>query len=175
MQYKIFSYAAASLAGLGLMAPPAVLAAQPSPAPAAAAAYQKSAIVDVALLEGGRLQGQVVDAQGAPIAATPVAVRFEGRDVATATTNAQGYFAVAGLHGGTFEVAAAGSQGVYRLWSPNTAPPSSNAGVLVVAGQEVTRGQLFGNWTGPRLLMAGVMGGIVTAGVIAASGSRSGS
>jgi hypothetical protein len=111
-----------------------------SPTATAAPAGHAGAVIDVALGEGGVLAGQVVDAQGAPLAGTAVSVRSGGRDVLQAATNERGEFATAGLKGGVYEVVAGQHRGVYRLWAPRTAPPSANRAIMVVSG-EVVRAQ----------------------------------
>ena len=122
---------AAATACLGMLISPTALAAPPG---------QTGVVADVALGDGGTLSGQVVDAQGAPLPATVVSIRTGGREVLQATTDAQGGFAGDGVKGGVYEVTAAGSHGVYRLWAPKTAPPSANRGILAVSGDAV-RGQ----------------------------------
>jgi hypothetical protein len=138
-------------------------------------AVPAQALVDVALLPGGVLQGQVVDAAGVPLAGAMVTLEFEGRPVATARTNAQGFFSIPGLHGGTFRVVAAGASGWYRLWAPSSAPPKANSGALLVAAGPANRGQDGGWITGPNLLGLGVLGGVVVGGVYVTKDLRSGS
>ncbi|MHB1035269.1 MAG: carboxypeptidase-like regulatory domain-containing protein [Pirellulales bacterium] len=121
-----------SWAVLGLLLPEAAMAVEkPS----------KSAVVDVALRDGGVLVGQVVDPQGAAVAGAPVSLRYQDKNVVTATTSPEGYFAVKGLRGGVYQVAAADGQGVYRLWTQGTAPPSAQPGAMLVSGGKVVRGQ----------------------------------
>jgi hypothetical protein len=112
-------------------------------APAAMAAPATHAIApcDVALSDGGTLVGQLVDAQGAPLANAPVALLVGGKEVVRGTTNERGEFTVTGLKGGVYEVAAPGYQGIYRLWAPRTAPPAANQGMLMVAQGDFVRGQ----------------------------------
>jgi hypothetical protein len=169
---KIFRYAAVGIAGLGLTLPLPASAAHPAPLAPARKTSQSSTATDVALQAGGLLRGQIVDAQGSPMANAAVSLQFEGRAVAAARTTPQGYFAVSGLRGGTFQVTAAGGSGVYRLWVENSAPPAASASLLIVAGSDAARGQDPSWGSGPSLVMLGVMGGIVTSGVIAAGQER---
>ncbi len=113
-----------SLATAGMVLPQSILAAEPTPT-------ATPMIVDIALSDGGTLQGQLVDLQGASVSGVPVAVKTQDRDVATATTTADGRFAVKGLRGGVYKVAAGEGQGVYRLWSAGTAPPAAKNGAIV--------------------------------------------
>jgi hypothetical protein len=166
---KIFHCAAVGIAGLGLTMPPAMLAAERTPTAAARQSSHLPAVSDVALRAGGLLPGRVVNAQGAPAANEFVAVQFDGRTVATAKSDTQGYFAVRGLRGGTYRVAAAGGSGIYRLWAENSAPPAARPSVLIVADSEIATDQ-HSAWGlrvfGPRLLILGIMGGVATSGAI---------
>ncbi|HYO26348.1 MAG TPA: carboxypeptidase-like regulatory domain-containing protein [Lacipirellulaceae bacterium] len=131
MMKTLRSWAAAAACG-GMLASPVAMAAPTGHA---------AAVNDVALATGGVLTGQVVDAQGAPVAQAPVALLAEGRELIRVASAADGTFAISGLRGGIYEVAAAGQQNVYRAWTADTAPPAAGAGVMVVSGGEVVRGQ----------------------------------
>jgi hypothetical protein len=87
------------------------------------------------------LVGQVVDPQGTPMPGAPVSLRSQGKQLAATKTGKQGYFAFKGVRGGVYQIATRDGQGVYRMWSPGTAPPAAEQGALVVAGNEVVRGQ----------------------------------
>jgi hypothetical protein len=168
----------AAIAALGLTTMPISAAAERTPTATAPPSSHAPAVTDVALSAGGVLRGQVVDAGGRHIANVAVSVAYAGRAAANARTNSQGYFAVRGLRGGTYQVCAAGGGGVYRLWAENTAPPRASSGLLIFAGSDAVRGQdaSWAAWvSGPRLIMFGVMGGAVTAGVIAKRDQRVGS
>lgn len=122
-------------------------------------------LIDVALLDGGLLVGQVVDAQGTVLKKTPVSVYRQGQEVAKTRTDDRGYFAVRGLGGGIYQVTAAEGHGIYRLWAPGHAPPAARKGVLVVAGRDTVRGQ------GPLLgsLGMGLGSPLIIGAVVAAS------
>jgi hypothetical protein len=136
---------------LGMLAPAQLLATAP----------EINAVKDVALHDGGVLVGQVVDPQGAAKAGTPVTISFDGQTIASTNTGSDGYFAVKGLRGGVHQVATTEGQGAYRLWAAGTAPPAAQEGVLVVAGNDLARGQSTG---GPKALLANPL---VIAGVVA--------
>ena len=109
-----------TLAAMGICVPQVAFAAEPAPA-----------ILDVALADGGVLHGQVINAQGAGAAGMPVYIRTQDRDVAAATTAADGGFAVQGLKGGVYQVSTLQGHGIYRLWSPGTAPPVAQNGAVL--------------------------------------------
>ncbi len=111
---------ALSLAALGVCVPQIAFAVEPAPA-----------ILDVALADGGVLHGQVLNTQGVGAAGMPVYIRAQERDVAAVTTAANGAFSVQGLKGGVYQVSTLQGHGVYRLWSPGTAPPAAQNGAIV--------------------------------------------
>ena len=116
-----------ALAVLGLCLPQVAFAAN-------VAGNQQPVVIDVAMADGGVLFGQVVDPQGQPMAGTSVALWSQGKEIATATTDASGYFAVKQLGGGVYQIAASEGCGSFRVWSPGTAPPTAQKGALIVAG-----------------------------------------
>jgi hypothetical protein len=119
---KAVKFVLVSMAVLGLCVPSLALAVESLPQPV---------VTDVALDNGGTLQGQLVDLPGNNVAGVPVSMRTQDHHVATTTTLADGRFTVQGLKGGVYQVAAGEGQGVYRLWSPGTAPPSARNGAIV--------------------------------------------
>jgi hypothetical protein len=144
---KLVRCAAIILAVLGMCVPELAFAAPPSPKPA---------VVDVALSDGGVLHGQLIDLRGGNAAGVPVSVKAQNKEVLRTITLKDGHFAVPGLHGGVYQVAAAQGQGVYRLWTAKAAPPSAQKNAIVF-----TQG-LFGG--SPKMLLANP---VVIAGVVA--------
>jgi hypothetical protein len=131
-----------ALTTLGLVLPGHVLAANtPVAATAAKTAAPASNVIDVSLQTGGVLRGVVVDQQGALLNKTDVKVWQKDRQVAATQTDEQGRFVVSSLRGGVYQISAAGGQGMYRVWTANTAPPVAQPGAMVVAGQDLVRGQ----------------------------------
>lgn len=103
MKILVAQRLATAIACLGMIIPPSAFAGTPSP------------VADVALGAGGQFVGKVVNAQGAPVAATTVSLRQAGQEVASTATDTQGSFAVQGLQGGQYEVVAENGSVVYRL------------------------------------------------------------
>ena len=124
---------------------------------------------DIALGAQGILTGRVVDASGNALAAAPLVIRYGDHEVARAVTMGDGSFSVANLRGGVHQVVVGPHQAALRLWSKETAPPSARDQLLVVAGDNVVRGNL-----GPAGL--GVLGattGIAIAALIVALDNKS--
>lgn len=134
----------------------------PQPAVAATPTGQTPLVVDVALAGGDLMLGQVVDTQGQPLAGADVTLSVAGRTIATAKSDAKGFFAFRGLQGGVYQLAAAEGRAIYRVWAAGTAPPGARQGALVVAGKDFARGQLRG--------YGGGMGGLANLGALAGTG-----
>ena len=144
MKIKQFQALAVALSCVGMLMAPVATAAT---APVAVRA-DVQAPRDVALHQGGKLVGQMLDAQGAAIAGATVSVKTAGKEVARAQTDLAGKFQVAGLQGGVHQVATAGQQDTYRLWAPQTAPPAAQQGLMLVTSTDVVRGQGCGTGVG---------------------------
>lgn len=126
---------------MGLAALGVCLSGAASAAPPAA----KPVVHDVALMHGGELVGQLVDAQGIPQGGVGVTLTLEQRPLGVASTDANGRFAYRGVQGGVYQLTAANGTGVYRLWAPGTAPKGTPMTALVTIGDPVVRGQQYAN------------------------------
>ncbi|MCE5266509.1 MAG: hypothetical protein LLG00_01295 [Planctomycetaceae bacterium] len=144
---RLVQAVAVSLAALGVCVPELAFAAEQPKAPA---------VVDIALADGGVLQGQVVDLQGGQVGKIPVSVKAQNREVAQATTTPDGHFSVQGLRGGVYQVAAGDGQGVYRLWAANTAPSAAQKGAIVYTQNAQPRSTAKMLLTNP-IVIAGVV------------------
>ena len=116
----------------------------PQPVWALGQADESPAVTDVTLQKGSQgnvLVGRVLDQQGAVRADLPVVLYRGGKKLAEGKTGRDGYFAFANLQGGVYQLTASGGVGACRVWTPGTAPPSAQQGILIVAGTEVVRGQ----------------------------------
>jgi hypothetical protein len=125
---------AAWLAVAGFCLPQAALAAGPTGEPS-------PMILDVALQNNGTLVGQVLDAQGGPVARLAVSLRSATSELAAGQTNEQGYFAFSGLTSGTYQVTTPAGASVCRAWSRATAPPAARPALLMVADGSTVRGE----------------------------------
>lgn len=124
-----------------LLSPVATAATMPVVAKAAVQAPRDVSLHQGAPQQGNILVGQMLDAQGTAIAGATVSVRTSGKEVARVLTDQSGKFQVAGLKGGVHQIATAGQQDVYRLWSPQTAPPAAQQGLMLVSNTDLVRGQ----------------------------------
>ena len=137
--------------------------------PVALAAPQRHPITDVALQGGGTLVGQITSDQGQPLAGAPVSIIQRGQEIAQVATDRQGAFSVPDLHGGVYQVATVGQQGIYRLWAPHTAPPAARQDLKMSAGHavrgqgEVDKFSQFAGWIKSHPLTTG---GIIAAAII---------
>jgi hypothetical protein len=117
-----------TLAIVGMCLPPAAFAVDSQPVPT---------VADVALSDGGTLQGQVLNLDGTAAARVSVAVRTPESIVATTTTADDGTFSIQGIRGGVYQVVAGQGQGVYRMWSAGTAPPVAQTSATVYTQSSV--------------------------------------
>ena len=156
---KRFSFCklAAIMAGAGLCL--SQLTAQAAETTPAKAVEPAPVAVDVSLAQGGLLQGQVVDAQGAALKGAPVSIWFENQQIAQTVANENGQFSVGGLRGGVHHVVAGEGYGMFRLWTAQAAPPSAQSAATVVSGEKVVRGQngqMIGSFLRSPVLWAGL-------------------
>ncbi len=150
------------LSCLGIAMPQVSMAIGPVTQGTTAAPIATAQITDVALGQGGLLKGQVISSSGAAQAGARVMFVQNGKQVAATVTDGEGYFAVKGLSGGVYQVATGESVMVYRVWAANTAPPIAHNDILLVAGENVVRGQggiLYG-LSNPWVIGAGVAAAI---------------
>lgn len=130
---------------LGLILPTSILEAAP-PAPAAirpeVPPRPQPLVGDVALDCDGCLLGRVIDPQGLPMADQPVVLGQMGREVARTRTDASGRFRIGPLRGGTYHLSAGRHGQLVRAWVAQTAPPAARDVALVIAGDDVVRGQM---------------------------------
>ena len=138
-----FRVSIVALASLGVILPQMAYATGPvAGSPAAATSSGELVARDVQLDQGGVLRGQVLDAQASPVADARVTVAHQNGLVRQTTTDQQGRFAVEGLKVGVCQVATAEQVAVYRLWTPEIAPPAAKPGVLLVQDGTLVRAAL---------------------------------
>lgn len=97
-------------------------------------------VLDVALAKGGTLNVRLLDSDGQPVANQVITVG-KGKRATQAFTDKDGSFSVSGLQGGSYQFTGAdGSEQSYRLWAPNTQPPSAQSGTLSVFAEAKGKG-----------------------------------
>ena len=101
-----------------------------------------SAMQDVKLAKGGILTARVVDLQGNPVVGEHVSVMFQGKEIASAVSDEDGFTAVSGLRPGLHAIVTPVGTTACRLWNADTAPPTATTVPAVVSDAEVIRGQL---------------------------------
>lgn len=90
-----------------------------------AAHAQGSSVRNLALDEGGVMNGEVRSASGQPLSNARVSISQGGQQVAVTQTNAEGMFSIGGLREGEHVLRACNQSIVYRLWQAGSAPPNT--------------------------------------------------
>jgi hypothetical protein len=131
-----------------------------------------SVLTDIALGEGGALQGHVVDSAGKPLAAKTVILLHQGVEVARATTDRQGQFTILDVRGGPHQLTTDQQSLFLRAWTQEAAPPVAQS-LVVLSRQPVVRGQnTIGGFNLPSihpgryLNHPATIGGLIGAGII---------
>ncbi len=99
------------------------------------------AAIDVALAPNGVASGRVLDAQQKGIANSVVSFRQGKEQIVATTTDEQGRFEVQNLRGGTYLITSNNGYGLFRFWTPKTAPPTAREQVLLRSQAVVVRAQ----------------------------------
>ena len=166
---RAMRHALAWFAAAGACLPAQILSANERPQLAKASEVANLPIRDVALGPDGLLTGQLLDEHLRPIADAAVTIQAKEQTIATTRTDANGAFAVAGLHGGMHQISTAETTRVYRLWSPGTAPPLAAPTAQIVSGPDVVRGQWGGGGMLDQMKVLAtnpfVVGGVIAAAV----------
>ena len=128
-----------STAVAGMLLPlPFVQGAQP----ASQTEMGSAIVVDVALGTGGELFGQVVDADGRPVAGTQVAILNQTKNQVTRwPTDRAGRFVARNMSGGLHQLQTPNGLLVCRCWVVRTAPPASTNQLLIIDDARIARGQ----------------------------------
>lgn len=151
---------AVSLAAFGMMVPQTRLLADTPAAKAPAGKVSKAnRVPDLVLTAGGTMTGRVCDHSGKVIEGAKVVLKQNNKEIAQTVTNNEGTYSFKNLKSGVYQVGSGNTDGVFRVWSEKTAPPSAKEHALLVMGENGARGQ-FGA-VDPTLVL-------LTAGVIAA-------
>jgi len=159
--------AAVVLATLGMVMPsPRLLAADSKTDAPAVKIAKKGQLPDISLATGGVFSGRVVDHTGAPLEGAEVVIKQNKKEVARVVTDHKGLFTHADMKGGVYQVSSGNTDGVFRLWTENTAPPVAKGQALLVMGENGARGQFGGVDPTLFLLTAAVIALLITNGII---------
>jgi hypothetical protein len=149
-----------SIALIDFCVPSVLLAANPAPQPT---------VLDVSLVDGGTLQGKVIDLQGGKTSGIPISLQTQNYKTLTTKTTEDGRFSIQGLRGGVYQVAAGqGQSTTYRLWSNGTAPPSAANNAIVYTQNGNSIGGLKTFLANP-VVIAGVVATAVAVPVVSAN------
>jgi hypothetical protein len=157
--FRFLKCAAVCLATLGIVLPQAPAMADNSTGGSVANARKGRSIPDVSLTTGGTFSGRVVDHTGKVLEGAKVTLGQDKKEIASTVTDKDGIYSFRNLKGGIYEVSSGNTDGIFRVWTEKSAPPSAKGHALLVMGENGARGQ-FG-CCDPTLV-------ILTAGVIAA-------
>lgn len=168
MNIKTLFTTAQTVAVVGLLFCGNVVAQESNNASTAKAApvAKKVVVSDVSLDERNVLVGQYLQSNGKPYADSTVALVQNGKIVQLAKTEKNGQFTVR-AKAGLYEIKTQKTSAVCRLWAHRTAPPAAKKGVVLVADENVVRGQLGNMGVGEAAILGAAAGGGIIAGAAA--------
>ena len=167
---KLVRGAAVVLAAVGIVMPmPSVQAADSRPTNNSRSATVS--VADVKLASDAALKGRVVDYTGSIVKHAQVVVRQGNKEVASSVANEAGVFSIKGLKPGSYQISSGTTEGTFRVWREQAAPPAAHKNALLVLGEKGARGQ-FGGYDAIEPDLGGLPGfdptiALLTAGVIA--------
>ena len=171
--FAFIKSAAVALAMVGVVFPQTrILAEQKLPSKPSVKILSENTTLDVSLGKTGTFSGRTVDHTGAPVEGAKVLLKQGKSVVAETVTDENGRFTVPSVKSGLYQVSSGATEGTYRLWSEQAAPPSAKAQGLLVLGENGARGQ-YGcccdDGSGMWLCAAGLaVAGIAIAGLVIA-------
>ncbi len=113
-----------------------------APLPTAGASTGIATAVDISLHNNAYVVGQLVSAEGMPVASAEVRMTLMDGRTAVTQTDAQGGFAFRGVTGAAY-LTTHNAEQVVRVWDAKTAPPKAAPAVLMVEQKEIARGQHY--------------------------------
>jgi hypothetical protein len=109
----------------------------------------RDAARDIELTRDGSLYGEVCSSEGLAVANAAVTLRYQGSEIASATTDAEGHFLITGVRGGAHEMTVGSLAVPVRLWKNGTAPEAAAETLVVAADEHVVRGQQCDQYCAP--------------------------
>jgi len=159
--FRLVKTAAVGLATLGMMVPQARLLADAPQAKVEAKKSTVAKIPDISLTKGGTMTGRVCDHSGKVIEGAKVNLKQNNKVIGTTTTDKDGVYSFSNLKSGIYHPVSGNTEGVFRVWSEKTAPPSAKGHALLVMGENGARGQFGGIDPTLVVLTAGVIASVV--------------
>lgn len=159
--FRFMKRAAVCLATLGIVLPQAPAMADNSPVRPASKVQTKNSLPDISMTAGGTLSGRVVDHAGKPLEGAQVSLRQDKKEISTTITNKEGLYSFKNLKGGIYGVSSGKTDGIFRVWTEKSAPPSAKGHALLVMGENGARGQFGGADPWLVILTAGVIAAVV--------------
>ena len=131
-----------ALAMVGIVFPQTrILAEQKLSAAPLVKVVAENSVLDVSLGQSGSFNGRTVDHTGAPVKGAKVVLKQGKAEVGQSVTDSEGRFAVQNLKSGVYQVSCGATEGTYRLWAQQSAPPAAKSQGLLVLGENGARGQ----------------------------------
>ncbi len=158
---------AVSLATFGMMVPQTrLLADTQQPKAPISRTSQVTRVPDLLLTAGGTMSGRVCDHTGKVLDGAKVVLKQNNKEIAQTVTNDEGLYSFKNLKGGLYQVTSGNTDGVFRVWTEKTAPPTAKEHALLVMGENGARGQ-FGS-VDPTLILltAGVIASVVLSAIL---------
>jgi hypothetical protein len=144
------------------------MAAGPSAATRPIVKTVNAKIFDIALSNGGTFKGRVVDHAGVPMEGAEVVIKQNSKEIGRSLTDKTGTFTASNLNSGVYSVASGNTEGTYRMWAENTAPPSAKEQGLLVMGENGARGNFGYGDDGAWVLAVGAVAvAALTVGIVA--------
>lgn len=161
---RFFKAAAVCLATLGVTVPQAPAYAGTAKTLPAARTQKTTSMPDIALTKGGTLSGRVVDHTGKTLEGAQVTLSQGKKMLSTTFTDREGVYSFRDLKGGIYGVSSGNTDGTFRVWSEQTAPPSAKEHALLVMGENGARGQ----WGAVDPTLVLLTAGVITAVILSA-------
>lgn len=96
------------------------------------AAERSSAVIEISLTESGDFVSQCQNVDGVALEGSAVGLYRDGKLIARATSQADGWFQFSNVSPGPYVLRSQGWQNPIRLWSADTAPPAARDPIVLV-------------------------------------------
>ncbi|WP_010585532.1 carboxypeptidase-like regulatory domain-containing protein [Schlesneria paludicola] len=156
-----------ALAAVGVVcSPPPIFAGPATQAQPVVKTLPATTILDIRLEKSGAFVGRVVDHSGNPAIGAKIVVKQGRNEVGHAVADQHGAFQIPAMKTGIYQVRSGATEGLYRFWTEQTAPPTATPQGLLVLGENGARGQ-FGSIGPAGILMVATGAALVAVAVTA--------